>query len=279
MKKYYPHTLLQIIFLFSLGVILGFPILLIMDFIPKSKDLNDLIILGSYIIGFSSIVLISYLINKKNKLPLTFNFGLTIGKGLLVLLGTIFAFKFIESPFFILIKGSVASNHHIPGNHDVIYYLTNWISPIFIGPILEELVFRGTLLTGMLEKYKPRKAIVLTSILFALMHLQLLQIVPAFFWGLLLGYTFYKSKSIVLCVIIHGTINFSSLFTTWVRPKDQPYTFGSAYGQYSWLVYGIAIIGVTVGCYFLIKKQLFAKYLADYQFNGNVQTAIGENQN
>jgi uncharacterized protein len=279
MKKYYPHTLLQIIFLLCLAVVFGFPVLLIMDYIPKSKDINELIIFGSYLIGFASIILIAHLINRKNKLPIAFNYRLTISKYLIVLLGIIFAFKFIEGPLFSLIKGSASSNHHISENRDVIYYLINCFSPIFISPILEELVFRGTFLTGMLEKYTPLKAIILTAIFFALVHIQPSQIVPAFFWGLLLGYIFYKTRSIVLCVIIHGTINFSSLFTTWIRPKNQSFSVWTAYGSYTWLIYSIAIVGVIAGCYFLIKKQMFAKYLAGYQFNGNVQTGIDVNQN
>jgi len=249
-----------------------------MDYIPDSKEVNEIAIFGSYFIGCTSVILIAHLINRKNNLPIAFNYRLTTSKYLIVLLGIIFAFKFIEGPLFILIKGSATINHHIPGNHDVIYYLTNWISPIFIGPVLEELVFRGTFLTGMLERYTPRKAIVLTSILFALVHLQPVQIVPAFFWGLLLGYTFYKTRSIVLGFVIHGTINFSSLFTSWIRPKDQPFSFWTAYSSYTWLVYSLAIIVVTVGCYLLIKRQMFAKYLAGYQFSGNVQTAINVNE-
>lgn len=194
-------------------------------------------------------------------MSVAFNGRLNINQGLIFIWGTIILFQLINAPLINLITVFFSPHsENIVHHHGIIYF----IGAILIGPILEELVFRGTFLTGMLEKYTPQKAIILTSLLFALVHLQPFQIVPAFFWGLLFGYTFYKTRSIVLVILLHMTVNFSSLLSYWGHLANQPHTFLSAYGRYSLLVYGISTIGLLTGCYLLIKKQVFAKYLNEY---------------
>lgn len=57
----------------------------------------------------------------------------------------------------------------------------------FLGPIAEELVYRGFVIT-CLKKYGTRFAIVISSLCFAFMHGNLIQGFFAFFIGLILGY-------------------------------------------------------------------------------------------
>lgn len=61
------------------------------------------------------------------------------------------------------------------------------IGACIIGPIVEELIFRGFLLRRM-EQHGKCTAIVITSILFGLMHGNLPQIMPAMMIGLVWGY-------------------------------------------------------------------------------------------
>ena len=65
---------------------------------------------------------------------------------------------------------------------------SGWLGIVAItllGPILEELLFRGGATKALLERYSPRKAIFLSALLFGVFHLNPAQIVAAFFGGLL----------------------------------------------------------------------------------------------
>ena len=261
MKKRFPHTILQSVLLFAIGCILATPVLFISDYFKMTQAINETTMV-SFIAAISiSFILIALIVNKRNSIPVSFNGRLNMNQGLIILWGTIISFQIINAPLINLITKFFSSHSENTVHHGMIYF----IGAILIGPILEELVFRGTILTGMLENYSPRKAILITAVFFALVHGKLLQIVPAFFWGLLFGYTFYKTRSIVLVILFHITVNFTGSVDNWMHPTHQPYTFLSAYGQYSWLVYGIAIIALATGCHLLFKRQIFSKYLAEYQ--------------
>ncbi len=70
-----------------------------------------------------------------------------------------------------------------------------------IGPIVEELVYRGFAMRA-LEKHGKILAIVVSSLLFGIMHANLPQAVFAFFVGLVLGYVAMK-YSIVWSIVLH----------------------------------------------------------------------------
>jgi len=72
----------------------------------------------------------------------------------------------------------------------------------FIGPILEEIIFRGFILKSM-QKYGNLTAIIVSSILFSMFHLNLVQFVNPVIMGVVLGFIAIKSKSIVPSIIAH----------------------------------------------------------------------------
>jgi len=82
-----------------------------------------------------------------------------------------------------------------------------------IGPICEELVFRGAVMRK-LERYGANFAIIISSLLFALYHLILFQAVFAFFIGIILAYTAgrFSLKWSILLHIINNTMAIIPLF-------------------------------------------------------------------
>ena len=98
----------------------------------------------------------------------------------------------------------------------------NVIASILIVPITEELFFRNYILRGLLENYKPLLAIILSSLLFAFIHIHIEslffefinfsihQAYIAVFGGLISGILFYKSKSIIPSIIFHIFWNLTS---------------------------------------------------------------------
>lgn len=77
------------------------------------------------------------------------------------------------------------------------------VAGAFTGPVCEEIIFRGIILKEFLKTYNPQKAIVFSSIIFGAIHMIPLQMIGAFFIGLVLGYVYYKTKSLWLPIVLH----------------------------------------------------------------------------
>jgi len=79
---------------------------------------------------------------------------------------------------------------------------------VIVAPVTEEVLFRGMLLRGMLQRYKPWKAICVTSALFAFTHLNPWQFPVAMMLGMVFGWWFYRTRSLWPCLIGHAMNNF-----------------------------------------------------------------------
>lgn len=90
--------------------------------------------------------------------------------------------------------------------------ITKFLYVAFIGPICEEVIFRG-FVQRRLEKYSPVIAIMVSAISFALYHGNFAQVFPMIGVGLTLGYMAYKF-SIKTSIAMHITYNlvFGELF-------------------------------------------------------------------
>ncbi len=94
-------------------------------------------------------------------------------------------------------------------------------SSVFIG-IMEELIFRSFLCRSIEQMTDKNKAIIISSLIFGCFHLVnignypliyvLLQVLYAFAMGIAFSVVFYKSNSILPCVIIHIIVDFFGTF-------------------------------------------------------------------
>ncbi len=91
----------------------------------------------------------------------------------------------------------------------------NWVGILciaIIGPITEELLFREGIAGYWLRQgHNPWLAILVSSLLFGLVHMNPTQIFSAFFIGLLLGTLYWKTRNIWLCSLMHILNNSLSL--------------------------------------------------------------------
>ncbi|WP_298844321.1 CPBP family intramembrane glutamic endopeptidase [Clostridium sp.] len=101
------------------------------------------------------------------------------------------------------------------------------ISVIIIAPIYEEIIFRGILLKGMSKKINPAIAIVISALLFGIVHMNIPQGVNAFLLGLVLGFIYLSSKSIYLSIFAHFINNILALsFSSFFSLIDGRYAIG-----------------------------------------------------
>lgn len=80
------------------------------------------------------------------------------------------------------------------------------------GPVLEEVMFRGAITTALLKKYSPVKAIILSGLIFGIFHINPAQIVAGTLIGFLLGWVFYKTASLIPCILIHIVNNVLAVY-------------------------------------------------------------------
>lgn len=80
-----------------------------------------------------------------------------------------------------------------------------------VGPIFEELLFRGLIFGELRKISKVHVAILIQALIFGVYHMNVVQGSYAFLIGILLGFIYYRSNSIITSIIIHITINSSSV--------------------------------------------------------------------
>jgi len=81
-----------------------------------------------------------------------------------------------------------------------------------LAPILEEMLFRGFLLRGLLEKFSPKMALFLSAFFFAAAHLSATFFPVYLALGLLLGFVFLRTKSLFPGIFFHAINNSVALF-------------------------------------------------------------------
>jgi membrane protease YdiL (CAAX protease family) len=91
----------------------------------------------------------------------------------------------------------------------------------------EEVFFRGILLRHFCGVYSERKAIILSALLFGLMHLNPWQAMHAFISGIFLGWIYRRYRTIWLCMLLHAYNNILASFIIYpvtILPNPTSYT-------------------------------------------------------
>lgn len=91
--------------------------------------------------------------------------------------------------------------------------VTSLLHVCIIAPVIEEILMRGFVL-GLLEKSSGViNALLVSSLLFAILHFNMVQTLSAFVCGIILGLLYLKTKSVVCCIIAHCGYNLVSYIT------------------------------------------------------------------
>ena len=108
--------------------------------------------------------------------------------------------------------------------------------------ICEEVLFRGLAFRPIEKGLGPKKAIIITALLFAIMHLDVVRLLPTFLLGLVFGTIAYASGSIWPVIFLHIANNAIAAFglSYWMPPMG--------------VLISIGLIGIGLGGYILLKK-------------------------
>ncbi len=140
--------------------------------------------------------------------------------------------------------------------------LSSFLAIVIFAPLLEEIFCRGIILRGLLHHTTPAKAIIWSAVMFGVMHLNPWQAIPAFLLGLLMGWIYWRTRSLWIVIFIHFINNGFSYLITILFP-EMPADLGFADlipGNYYYLIYILALI-YTVGVIFYMNK-LYGKFIS-----------------
>jgi membrane protease YdiL (CAAX protease family) len=133
-----------------------------------------------------------------------------------------------------------------------------------IGPIVEELVFREGIIGYLIRRGQHRwVAIIFSSLMFGIIHLNPAQVPFAFIMGIVLGVVYVKSHSIVLTSIIHilnNTIAVVEIIILGERANDLSYAELLGGSGIAW-VYIIICTGLCVLFLLEFWKQYHRKHV------------------
>ena len=89
------------------------------------------------------------------------------------------------------------------------------ISLAFLGPLLEEVLFRGAI-QGLLMRYfgRPWPAIIVAALVFGVFHMNPVQIVYATLLGIVFGWIYYRTGSLMSVIVGHVLNNSLAVITT-----------------------------------------------------------------
>ncbi|MBW8010418.1 MAG: CPBP family intramembrane metalloprotease [Chloroflexi bacterium] len=142
---------------------------------------------------------------------------LGLGCGLVLLFNICYFFYTIIMSF---LEVSPPKNYMLP----LIGLDSPWlliVGGILVGPFVEEIFFRGFLFAGMRQRYGWQKAAMISAAFFALVHMELVTLIPIFGIGLIYAFLYQRSKSIWPSVIFHALNNGVVFFLTyWLVKSD-----------------------------------------------------------
>lgn len=122
-------------------------------------------------------------------------------------------------PMIILATGNVWDGFVIHYNGAGLWYA---IGSMALVGFVEEMLFRGFLFRALLKKDGPKVAVIVSAVTFGIGHIvnllagmatveNLLMIVFAIGWGFVFTMVYYKSGSLLICILVHSVIDVLSV--------------------------------------------------------------------
>jgi membrane protease YdiL (CAAX protease family) len=84
-----------------------------------------------------------------------------------------------------------------------------------VAPLKEEMFFRGFMYPPLRHSFGKGKGLLLTGLLFAVLHLDVVRFLPLFLGGIVLTWLYERTESIWPSIIAHGTWNILMALALW----------------------------------------------------------------
>lgn len=151
------------------------------------------------------------------------------------------------------------------------------VAIVIMAPIVEELLFRGAIQGHLLRQWKhPAWAIVLSSLIFGLVHGNWVQAPFAFVTGLALGWMYYRTGSLLPGMLMHF-VNNGTAVLSFLLADDPNSTMISTFGPTGAALMATGGFVLTILCVLFIQKKLVPQPASWHQ-SPHAETIEIENQ-
>lgn len=100
---------------------------------------------------------------------------------------------------------------------NILGQLILYLNIFLLIPMFEEFLFRGLIQTSICARYGIRKAIIIPSLLYGLLHVIPPEVITLIIRSLLFGYVVHKTRSIFTAITMHSLLNmFSFLYNSFL---------------------------------------------------------------
>jgi hypothetical protein len=116
-------------------------------------------------------------------------------------------------------QGQGGSNPILPlalEGRDSVALLIFFLTACVAAPVFEEIIFRGFLLPSLTRYVPVWGAILASSLLFAIAHLSLSEVLPLLALGMVLGVVYTRSRNLLASMLLHGLWNAGTLLSLFV---------------------------------------------------------------
>lgn len=142
--------------------------------------------------------------------------------GVLVFVINIFIASFFNMILNYVGYSSGTSSSGVATRYTIVNFLVEIVTVAILPAFFEEFVHRGLLLKGTADTIGYKKAIIISSVLFGLMHLNIQQFFYATILGILMGFLVAMTRSIWPSIIIHFCNNFLNVYFTFAEANNLP---------------------------------------------------------
>lgn len=116
------------------------------------------------------------------------------------------------------------------------------LSAVVLAPLLEEVVFRGYIASGIQYAYGPIAAWITSSIIFGIAHGTAGPAVNATFCGFVLGFFYMRYRSLTLVIMLHAMNNLTACFLSTLNLDQTPMSEILGGGKLYWSIYAVCAI-------------------------------------
>jgi membrane protease YdiL (CAAX protease family) len=127
------------------------------------------------------------------------------------------------------------------------------ISTVILAPIFEEILFRYGVI-GYARRYGEWNAIIVSAVIFGLIHTNVFQFFYAFLLGIMFGYIYVYTRQLKYTIGLHILFNFFGAFVPLMISPDASMT--PALAIYSGLQYLVAAVGLVFLILFIKNGNL-----------------------
>lgn len=137
--------------------------------------------------------------------------------------------------------------------------VTSFIVMALLPALVEEIFFRGFIMNALNGLFKNMHiAILVTAVVFSIIHLQFMKAIPMFFLATVFGYAAYWTGSIWTSIFAHFINNSMAVFSLYFF-TDGDYAKSLEQGQSLGLLANLVLVLVAAGLFIYIQKNASPK--------------------